>query len=222
MDDSSSIKLPPLQTPEKGGLVEKNWTYIKAAIDRQAEMAAQMDNLRQEVVALRRMVKSGLFDMFPFRIYQLPFFLRASPDDDDWLKFRVRGGRVGDLEVDDTDGETIPDLDTYPDMTDIVVDTGVDAHYFWIELSDPSDVKTATLKNGEDPNSAGWDDFPDTDGRFILIGYVDTATRESEKIAIIRQLLRTDILKGIETFDCTGGTETPVDYIGYRFDAPSA
>lgn len=172
-------------------------------------------------------VKSGGFLLIPnphpFKIYNVPTVCIITPNHaTDWLKFRVRAGMVGDLEVDGTDGVENPDGDEIPLATgDITVTSGIAQFEFWIELADVSSVKSATIKFGADPTANGWDDFPDTDGRFIRLGWVDT-TDTTGKQGKVRQLIRADIPKGIETFDCTGDTEIPVDYLGYRFDPPSA
>lgn len=141
----------------------------------------------------------------------------------DWLKYRVRSGMVGDLDVDGTDESDFPDSPDIPldDLSDeITASSGVAQYFFWIELSDPSSVKTATIKSGEDPNTSGWTDYPDTDGRFILIGWVDT-TDTTNKQGKVRQILRTDIQKGVEMGTCANGMDGGVmDFSGYRFDPP--
>jgi hypothetical protein len=198
----------------------QNWQAI-------AQMARMSTGLRTGLrfnqgllAALKEQGFTPLERPHPFKIYNVPTVcLSTVTPATDWLRYRVRTGMVGDLDVDGTDEVADPDSDEVPtDGTgDITVTSGEDQFFFWIELSKPSGVFTATIKYG-DPLTNGWADYPDTDGRFILIGWVDT-TDTTHKQGKVRQILRTDILQGIDTIDCAGGSSRDVQYDGYSFDS---
>lgn len=213
----SSILIPTRQSEPR-----RNWQSI-AQLSR--AIAGLRTGIQFNAGSLAAQKQGGFLCLdrpHPFKIYNVPSVCIAAPDSStDWLRFRVRTGNVGDLDVDGTDQVDNPDSDEVPtDGTgDITITSGVAQFEFWIELTDVSSVKAATIKYGEDPTANGWDDFPDTDGRFIRLGWVDT-TDTTNKQGIVRQIIRADIPMGIETFDCGDGGDSAVDYFGYRFDPP--
>ncbi len=215
---SSSTRVPGRLSNQR-----QNWQAI-------AQLSRISAGLRAGIrsnAAMLEVQKNGGFHCLdrphPFKIYNIPNVCVAVPDPStDWLKFRVRNGLVGNVVVDGTDGVDDPYSDEVPtDGTgDISVTSGVDKFFFWIELSKPSDVPTATIKYGADPSTNGWADYLATDGRFILIGWVDT-TDTTNKQGKARQILCSDILQGIDTVDCAGGSSRDVQYDGYSFETPS-
>jgi hypothetical protein len=146
--------------------------------------------------------------------------LRASVSADDWRKFRVRAGRVFENEATGTDGaDENPDAETYPTMTDIEVPDLALEYWFWLEVSDAG----AVVRHAEDPtvsdpvdNPNPWTTFPTLDGEHIPIGFVDTDTYSTEKRAVVRQLLRTDVISAggeIEVTLCDPSTGTEETYL---------
>ena len=187
------------------------------------------NRLAREVLALRNSVALILrgygrgrsissSNYHPFKLYQFSNILRDDRDaDEDWRKFLVRSGLVfladangllpsGTDEVDFPDSDTVADLGA---IDEILVPTATAKYWLWIEIAD--DNSSAAIRHAADPtvfhatfNPTPWDDFPDMDGFHIPIGYVDTNTNASEKIALVRQFVRTDLI-GIG-----GSTDCPV------------
>jgi hypothetical protein len=140
---------------------------------------------------------------FAFMLYQLPNSFRDEPDDTDWLKFRVRAGTVAGLDAVGTDGATNPNVPSYPDVDDIVAQTGCAKFWFWLELADG----VWTVRWGPDPTASSytptgasepdwtsdnpWAAVPVPDSEHIPIGWVDTTT---DKDPVIRQLLTGDVV----------------------------
>jgi hypothetical protein len=187
------------------------------------------NRLSREVLALRNSVALILrgygrsrsissSNYHPFKLYQFSNILRDDRDaDEDWRKFLVRSGLVflddaNGLLPSGTDEVDFPDSDTLADLgavDEILVPAATAKYWFWIEIAD--DNSNAAIRHAADPtvfhatfNPNPWDDFPDMDGFHIPIGYVDTNTNASEKIALVRQFVRTDLV-GV-----SGGSDCPV------------
>lgn len=195
------------------------------------QLAAAAEFARNEAINLRHATTASEgpdFDdafMHPFRIYSYPSGWRASPNiAADWLKFRVHGGRYMGTIVAGTDGYDVDpsgtgypsktvDSDTIPDeadVTDISVPSGLSVPFwFWIDSSSGPAIKYGYTSSpagagaGGDPILQGWSSFPNADASHTPIGYVDTVTQAADHFAIIRQIVRTDIIAG-------GGTGAPV------------
>ncbi len=141
--------------------------------------------------------RSSVNPWHPFRIYAVPsdLFISSDPFDtpdaaSDWRKVRVRSGYVGAQAPEDlvgSDGAALPY--TGSDMPALTEDPAIGSyvqvldsvakHWFWIEL----DAAGAhTVKNAEEDAGAvaGWDEFPEPNGR-IVIGWVDTLTGTATK-----------------------------------------
>ncbi len=193
------------QPLEAGGSVTKNWTRINEQDEDVKLLFAQLAQLRRDTTAI--LPQRHSFGHFPFRLYQLPYYLRAAPDPAaDWLKFRVRGGYVSSLQATGTDGALDPDDETYPDILnvgafEILLPANIPKVWIWLEIS----ATTAVVKwgdpasgLGDDPGGApidqGWTSYPVPDAAHVPIGYVNTQTQIAQQISIPRQLLRTDIL----------------------------
>ena len=198
--------LTRFRAPVPGERIDKNWRGIQNVAKALATLSTGLQSVRSQLDAfIKRSLKPNYLAFHPFKIYQLPQTHRDTPaPSTDWLKFRVRAGRVivSDVTAVDVSGTGMdgynldPDSDFIPtvSVTDITVSSGVEAHWFWIELSTSGSSPTATLKNGATPTSAGWTSFPNLDGLHIPIGFVDTDTDSDNQQAIIRQLLRTDLI----------------------------
>ncbi|HXT10845.1 MAG TPA: hypothetical protein VN873_04715 [Candidatus Angelobacter sp.] len=211
-----------IRTPTSYSNVFGNWQAI-------AQICRALGGLRggnRMVADLLSVLKNTGFTVLPnphpFKIYSIPPALRPTSDPaTDWLKFRIRAGMVGDMDVNGTDEQNPPDSPDIPldDLSDEILATaGLDQFFFWIELSSPGGVNTATIKSG-DPNTNGWDDYPDTDGRFILIGWIDTTDTTNKQVKV-RQIQRTDIQMGVDISICSGGSSSIAEVPCYRFDPP--
>lgn len=136
---------------------------------------------------------SAATGFFPFKIYQV------NPESsDDWRKVRVRAGRINSkvLTGSGCDGyDTNPDEYIFPDCDDIEVPANESEYYLWIEL----DGTEYVLNHGDPPE--GWSNYPDPHKSYWPIGFVDTASRASDQVAVIRQLQRQDFM-GLETPIC--------------------
>ena len=182
-----------IKTPGPGDDSRRNWTSIQQMAFALKGLTSGLQELRDQVNAMKE--RAAFLDtLHPFKIYQLPAVLRAAPNaTTDWLKFRVRAGRVLGDDATGTDANDVnPDDETYPDVDDITVPSGVEEYWFWL---DGTVVKHGYDDGaGGDPVSQGWTSFPDPDATHIPIGFVDTDTLSGSYTAIIRQLLRTDVV----------------------------
>lgn len=174
----------PLQMGES---VTKNWTRINEQDVDLQQVLAQLAQLRRDLGT--KFPTRKTFGHFPFRIYRLPDHYRSSPDPDtDWLKFRVRGGKVWidwvEYDATGTDGAADPDDDTILDAGDVAVTSGVARYWFWLDISSGS----VAVNHGASA--------PTWSPAHVPIGYVDT-TNTTAQIAIVRQIVRTDL------FTCT-------------------
>jgi len=214
---ATSVRVPARYSNQR-----QNWAAI-AQLSRALTGVRGGNQLTADLLtAAKRGGHTLLRHPHPFKIYNVPSVCLASNDQStDWLRFRVRSGLIGNLDVNGTDEVTDPYNDEVPtDGTgDIVLISGLEQIFFWIELSKPSGINTATIKHSDDPNSNGWADYPDTDGRFILLGWVDTSDT-TNKQSKVRQIQVTDIQMGVTVAVCSGGSSSESDFQAYRFDAP--
>lgn len=173
----------PLQ---KGASVKRNWRAIN-------ELAGEVSALRagQPLLAVPRDARG----LHPFQIYTMPACARSAPTADpanDWRRFRVRSGFILGTEPTGTDGAQWPDSGafsgTYTD--EITVDAEVAEYWFWLQQSGD----TWSVQHDDTPGLAGWDAFPTPDAENIPIGFVDTATHYATRQAVVRQLLRADVV----------------------------
>ena len=129
--------------------------------------------------------------MFPFRMYRIPDWYRTSPDPaTDWRKFCVRLGKVfvnwADVAVTGADDCTLADDESFPltagaGVNEVTVPDATAAYWFWL------DITGSTVAVNSSATAPTWGPGA------IPIGYIDTATGSSQRIARCRQLLRTDL-----------------------------
>ncbi len=208
----------PLRSGEDGST---NWTYINAhTTELQSARGAATDLQARVEAASDKMDAAG--DFFPFRIYQV--FSQPLDPPHDWRRYKVRAGRVKETVASGTDS-----TDSNPDAEDllyydpahpnyITVADSTPQFWFWLEIgADGSGNTTAAVRFGPDPtvstysdgttswtSTNPWSGFPVPDSAHAPIGWVDTQTKHADKIAIVRQLLRNDLV-----FTGGGGTECP-------------
>jgi hypothetical protein len=166
-----------------------------------------------------KLVARRLDYMHPFKIYNVPSVLRVTPDDDnDWRLFRVRAGQVMGVDVTGTDADDAnPDDESYPDVDDFEVPISTPEYWFWIEdtgsgwvLRYGPDETASSYDGGPDPGQAwtssnAWTTGPIPDSTHIPVGTVDTDTFSDDNTAVIRQLLRADVVSTAGTSDCPYG-----------------
>jgi hypothetical protein len=159
-------------------------------------------------------------EFHPFKLYQLPQMYRDGTDPQtDWRRWRVRAGRVMEVNAIGTDGlNDNPDQETYPlqgvdspALADYLVPANVAQFWFWVEIGqDESGARTAVVRYHTDPTQASydggefaaqawgpsdnpWSSFPKPDAQHVPIGWVDTSSQGGDLTAVVRQLLRTDV-----------------------------
>jgi hypothetical protein len=159
-------------------------------------------------------------DFYPFKIYSLADEFRG-PDlyspyilSNNWTTFRIRNGAVLTSQVNIT-GSSVAGTDkyVYPDINtfylgwvpgvDIVVPTGSNQYYVWIEsltgsyaVSGSSYViQYATSSQVQSTYvQTPWVTFPSASSIHIPIGYIDNVSSASIQRPFVRQYLRTDVL----------------------------
>ncbi len=146
--------------------------------------------------------------MFPFKVYSSG----ANPPNatTDWRTFRVRAGSIffdsaTPTDVTGTDGTNDdPDNDTAEVGTDrFTAPASADDFYVWIEFEFAlTDEWTAAVVTGQHPIDNGWENFPALDGHHLLIAHI-TTSNDTDKVATIRQYLRTDVIFGPNIGICT-------------------
>jgi hypothetical protein len=197
----------PLQS---GDDVRRNWLKINE-LDRKIEALTKTIAAMQFSLAEARRKPDQPPEMHPFKIYQIPSIFRAAgtATADDWRKFRVRGGRIVSTEADGpdivgTDEADFPDGPLYPNRADVEITVTANVEQYWIWITVADDGLSGLIKHGADPTTNGWDAFPTIDAN-VPIGWVDTSTQLADKVALVRQLLRTDLVSGggIEMELCT-------------------
>jgi hypothetical protein len=207
--------MTPLRSGERSS---RDWQHINDLAGNARYSRDQVINLRHQVTALQEPALDAAF-MFPFRIYSFPICWRAAGNyTTDWLKFRVHAGRYMGVIVTGTDcadvdpgGTNYPtamaDADAPPkesDVTDIAIPAGTQQFWFWIDVSNAAipvikygfTGSSAGAGAGGDPVLQGWTTFPTADGSHAPVGWVDVLTHATDSSAIIRQLIRTDVIAG--------------------------
>lgn len=171
-------------SPKAGDDSRKLWRH-------NVELQRRLDTLLGEAGAGRGVAGRKRFtwvELHPFKIYQLPYWLRATPGASDWRKFRIRAGWCLGANATGTDGhDTDPDAAEIAeaDMADITVPDETAAFWFWI-----ADADTAPVVKSEATATKP----TEWTATLIPIGFVDTDTYSAENRAVIRQLLRTDVI----------------------------
>jgi hypothetical protein len=183
-----------IQPIAKGADSRLDWRTVNAVVDaiNKSRLAEMPKERRQD---------TSLF-MHPFRIYQLPSWMRSETAETDWCKFVVRGGLVNSVTVGKTDLETWPDDETYGGASlattltnEIAVDPGISKHSIWIKCNRALTSAEIAHADGDAPA------FDTSDGYLqIPVGWVDTASEESNHVAKIRQLLRSDVFLPMAEF----------------------
>jgi hypothetical protein len=190
----------------------KNWRAINALEDSRRRHAVLLGVTEDDYGRVRLTPRGAV--MHPFKIYQMPLSLRTSVDANTWRKFRVRAGRVLESDATGTDGESWPDGQLFPSAgQEVTVPATTAQFWFWLEIGSSGGTTTAVVRwhsdptatsydGGEDTTAADWTStnawtgFPVIDAEHVPIGWVDTNTKASEKVALVRQLLRADLIGG--------------------------
>ena len=201
----------PLKSGESSA---RNWERINAAV-------ATADDARNVGVQLRyREGRPGMRAgevLHPFKIYQPPWeFVEGTVWATFWRTFRVRAGRVMETDATGTDAATdaVPNADPdalyYPTgSVDIIIPAATAKFWFWLEIDTSGSATTAVVRYGPDPtvssytdgvnpawsSSNEWDASPVPDADHVPIGWVDTNTNAAELRAVVRQLLRADVVQ---------------------------
>lgn len=165
-----------------------------------SESVAHFHNLMPQL----RRPEDARGDWHPFKIYQV----YSQPPDpaNDWLRFRVRAGRVLESDATGTDGANADpdaeDLQAADASEYITLTEGVAAFWIWLELGTASGgATTAVVRYSATPATAGtgnpngWSSCPKPDATHIPIGWVDTLTYKSDKRCVIRQMLKADVVQ---------------------------
>ena len=221
---SSNVKLP-----QAGGSVRNNWVAINQLASGLAGQASAVAGLRSQLAALQ-LTTRRLVDFHPFKLYTLPDVLRSVEDPtNDWRKFIVRAGRVMDLDATGTDADADGMSDWDPDgeyipatVPEILVPVGLTTFWFWLEIGEeavvvrygPTPTATSYTPNPATdptpswttPTESAWTSAPLPDANHIPIGWVDTATFGAGHEALVRQLLRADVVQ------VGGGGNNPCSY----------
>lgn len=176
---------------EKSEDVRRYWKYLNS-LDSSRRLHAQLLGVTEDgVEKLGQVRPRGMIELLhPFKLYQLPSCLRATASSTDWLKFRVRGGQVLGVDATGTDAAPNPDIEVFPDVTDITVPANTSEYWFWLTVTDG----VGAVTHGASPAAAGWDGFPEPDSEHIPIGVVDTATYLIQCMPLVRQFLRSDVV----------------------------
>lgn len=214
-----------IRPPARLGDARKNWMALAQVAGRLPGLQAGIQGAYDQIAALQN-AKNVMLGMHPFKLYQLPSVLRVTPDPaNDWLAFRVRAGRVLESDATGTDGsDSNPDDEGFLNTAaDIYVPSNTLKFWFWLEIA-TGDTTTAVVRYGSDPTASSytdgghpslnwtttvpWTTFPKFDAPHLPIGWVDTQTNLSSNTAVVRQLLRTDVLWVYrETTVCVDGVE---------------
>lgn len=193
-----------VRPPARGGDARRNWLAVAQLSGRLSGLVGGLQTVDDRVSAMKR---GGLVlaDLHPFKIYNLPSVLRTTPaPETDWLLFRVRAGRVMSTNALNTDGaDSDPDVEDFPDVTDVEVPSGTASFWFWLEINGT----VPTVRWGPTPTASSfsgtpawtstnpWTSFPTVDSAHVPIGWVDSQTDAANKVAHVRQILRTDLLQ---------------------------
>ena len=222
--DMGAIQPRPLKSGEPSG---QNWERINMAGRGAADALNQASQLRYRD---RRPGTGPLETLHPFKIYQTPLEFADGVDSSTyWRTFRVRAGRVLGWDATGTDAATddVPNSDPdalyYPSGdVDIVVPETTAKFWFWIEIN----AGAAVVRYGTDPTATqypatgtalwtstnSWGAAPIPDISHVPIGWIDTNTHADELRAVVRQLLRADVV-------FTGGGDTLMTLVSYHQSA---
>lgn len=76
-----------------------NWSSVNGLHNRLQNAERSLAVARQRIAELTRVIGQKSLGLFPFAIYRPSYLLSGNPDiDSAWRTFRVRSGRVGQLE----------------------------------------------------------------------------------------------------------------------------
>ena len=156
--------------------------------------------------------------MFPFKLYRFQGPLDPSAASGTvWRMFRVRAGQVLESAATGTDGDDDPLPNADPDelyypitAPEVLVPAATAKFWFWLEVG-AGPPTTAVVRYGPDPTAdsytpgggdptaawtseAAWTGAPVPDASHIPIGWVDTNTHAADLRAVVRQLLRADVV----------------------------
>lgn len=211
-----------LRSPRDSATAYNAWRREGEIVKGYNQVIQIVNQLNREVEKLSERRKLD-FDMFPFKIYNLPSELQSNPFTNNWLNFNIRGGYVftsrvdtGSCFVNGTDRmepfsykSTIPPAVTKGQYT---IPSSSYHYWFWIETSgssssgsvDPLAVTSGSnyyLRASNNPqtpdnlfNPNGWQNWPTASAGNFIIGFVDSATSAAANIAIIRQIQVGDVL----------------------------
>lgn len=178
----------------------------QSRVDQLGNIAAQLQQQTNKLQSPQLMVGSGLF---PFRIYQMPDYLRETPLADPatiWRAVRVRSGLILNATVDPTNLPAGTDTIDQPyddvfasqadgtpitGVVDIIVPEATQNYWFWIDL-DANEVCYGADPTDPDSGTA-WGTFPTADGSHVVIGWCDTLTLGTQGQMIIRQIQNSDV-----------------------------
>ena len=199
--------------PKPGGDMRRNWVGLAQVASALKGQADATQALRGQLAVAKQMGRR-LDILHPFKLYQLPDVLRVAQDaDTDWRKFIVRAGNVMGVDATGTDGiNADPDSEEYPtESAEILVPEAAAKFWFWLELVS-GEITEVLVRYGSDPTAESytpaegdpttawtstnaWSGVPVPDSAHIPIGWVDTDTFLAERSAVVRQLLRADMVQ---------------------------
>jgi len=213
------VEMSGMTSSRESASVQRSWRTL---LEAQENVAAGHNS--QSILAgkLRTIQPSNPSLMYPFKIYQLPWqFRTATNPATDWLKVRVRTGRIlqGGIEiVKGTDGAPQPDIETYNDLPktyyDISVPANTSKYYIWVKISTFQLYFGTSPASGNIPTTSSpwfvasadsWPTFPNTDSDHVLIGYCDSNTMASQHLLLVTQYVRADLT----VFFSNSGATTP-------------
>jgi hypothetical protein len=199
-----------LRSPRDSATVYNSWKREREIVKGYNQIVQIINQLSRDMKRLGERKKLD-FDMFPFKIYNIPSDLQLSYN---WLNFNIRGGYVftskvdtGSCWVNGTDRmekfsyqSTLPNPYTTGQYT---IPSSSLHYWFWIETSGSASPNTSSyyLRSSATPqtpdalyNPSGWTNWPSASSGNYIIGFVDTATSAAAHIALVRQFQTTDIL----------------------------
>jgi hypothetical protein len=189
-----------MRSPRDGDATARMWQKNRTATENIARVANAVEQMQKNFMRLRRRKPQEVAAVpYPFKVFLSPPDNGGAPEEDGyWRTFRVRAGAYGTTAVAGTDGaDTDPDdgelnpNDEFSNLIDIVVPDATAAYYIWVDASTPS---APVIDHGSTIPGGGTDaDW--WGGTFFLIAKIDTSTKSSSKVAVVRQFIRYDIPK---------------------------
>lgn len=210
-----------LRSPRDSATAYNAWKRESEIVRGYNQVIQLINQLSREIEKIGERRKLD-FDMFPFKIYNVPSELQNGTSYN-WLNVNVRGGYVftnridtGSCWVNGTDRmeqfsykSTLPVLYSTGQYT---VPTGSLKYWFWIEASgshgtgsaDPAaftsgsnyylraSLTPQTPDNLFNPN--GWQNWPSASAGNFIVGFVDTVSSAAYNVVIVRQFQVGDIL----------------------------